>query len=132
MPTTAKPPKPVTEPSGMSATAASDVGKMLDLGIVPPDLRCHTGEGRYPRRSGSRPSPGRRSLSQLLSFGRAAEEDVRLQKHRQRQRTMRRSRDVAVALRPPDVIAGGDLALVIDQAALDDEGLRDPDMLGQG
>ena len=34
---------------------------------------------------------------------------------------------MTVALRAPDVVAGGDLALLIDQAALDDEGLLDFD-----
>src|SRR3979490_231095 len=131
MPTTAKPPKPIVEPSGMSATAASKVGKILDLGMGPPNLPCHTGEGRYPRRQWVPAFAGTQSLSQLPSFGGAAEEDVRLQKHRQHQRAVRRTGDVAVAFRAPDVIARGDLALVIDQTALDDEGLLDLDMLVQ-
>src|SRR5438067_1027767 len=36
MPTTAKPPKPITDPSGMSATASAKLVRTLDLGIIPP------------------------------------------------------------------------------------------------
>src|SRR3954454_12685349 len=36
IPTTAKPPNPITDPSGISATAAAKLSNTLDLGIVPP------------------------------------------------------------------------------------------------
>src|SRR5215472_4435253 len=45
---------------------------------------------------------------------------------------MRRARDVAVTLGAPHVIAGSNLALVVDETALDDEGLLDLDMFMEG
>src|SRR5205814_6323643 len=36
MPTTAKPPKPIVEPSGTSRTASAKLGYTLDLGILSP------------------------------------------------------------------------------------------------
>src|ERR1700674_2600534 len=69
--------------------------------------------------------------SQLLPLAGTAEEDVGLEEHRQHQRAVRRSGGVAVALWAPDVIPGGHLALVILEAALDDKGLLDLDMLVQ-
>src|SRR5207302_2839397 len=53
MPTTAKPPKPTTDPSGTSATASAKLGKTLDLGIIPPatpklSSRRRPGAGRDP------------------------------------------------------------------------------------
>src|SRR5579859_4727900 len=98
MPTTAKPPKPITAPSGMSATASSKLAKTLFFGIVPPaTTRCrfslrHTGEGRHPRRArdpaGVDPRAAPRGpvgrddgSAQLPPLGVAGEEDVGLQEH---------------------------------------------------
>src|SRR3954454_19880402 len=62
IPTTANPPNPITEPSGISRTASAKVAKTLLLGISPVFLpNCHTGEGRYPcfrRTSGRTMGPG--------------------------------------------------------------------------
>src|SRR5713101_6730738 len=103
--------------------------------MVPPDPpSCHTGESRYPRPPWVPAFAGvaRHWLAQLLAFAGALQEDVGLEEHRQHQRAVRRFRDVAVALGAPDVIAGGDFALVVLEAAFEDKGLLDLDMLVEG
>src|SRR5438034_7519909 len=134
MPTTANPPNPITDPSGMSCTASAKLWKTLDFGIIPP----RHSQFVIPAQAGIHPSAARMAdkrvpafaqttekLSQLHAFIGAGQEDIRLQEHRQHQRAMRRASGVAVALRAPHVIPGADLALVIDEAPLDDEGLLD-------
>src|SRR6202011_3718637 len=71
-------------------------------------------------------------LPQLPALAGAGQEDVGLEEDRQHQGAVRRLGDVAVALGAPDVIAGGDLALVVLEAAFEDEGLLDLDMLVEG
>src|SRR5581483_2365940 len=105
MPTTAKPPNPIVALSGISATAASKLANTLDFGMAP--------------------------SAQFDAFLAAVEKDVGAQEHRQHQRPVGRAGDVAVAFRPPYVVAGGDLALVVDQTAFEHEGLLDLDMLVQ-
>src|SRR6516165_3950630 len=102
MPTTANPPKPITAPSGISRTASAKLGKIL-LFTMP---------------AGS---------AQVAARGLAGEKFVGPQKKRQHQRPVRRPRQMAVALRPPDVVTGAHLALVVDEAAFEDEGLLDLD-----
>ena len=52
MPTTANPPKPITDPSGISRTASAKLAKTFDLGIVLPSRLS------YPRRPVSQPPSG--------------------------------------------------------------------------
>src|SRR5665213_554426 len=138
MPTTANPPNPTVTLSGMSATAASKLGKILDFGIAtaffapPAKAGAHLPAVRaveewVPAFAGMRSY----ELPQLHAFAVAAEEDVRAQEHRQHQRAVRRARGMAVALGAPDVIAGGDLAFRVGEAAFENKGLLDLDMLVQ-
>src|SRR5690242_14581254 len=114
MPTTANPPNPIVDPSAISRTASSKVANTFDLGIIPPSPNPrHPGEGRdllVNRANSGSLGPGLRrdepKLAQLLAFDVSAEEDVRLEEHRQHQGAVRRARGVAVAFGPPHVIAG--------------------------
>src|SRR5262249_17196172 len=69
--------------------------------------------------------------AQLCAGVVAGQENVRPQRHRQYQRAVRRPRGMAIALRSPDIIAGGDLAFLVDKAAFENKGLFDLDMLVQ-
>src|SRR3954453_7405892 len=104
MPTTANPPNPTTEPAGISRTASAKLGKIFDLGIKPPI-------GVIP---GVEPGHDGEGSPQLHAFLVAGQEDVRFQEDRQHQRPVRGLRDVPVAFRAPDVIAGSHFAFVVN------------------
>src|SRR6266852_5548312 len=73
----------------------------------------------------------RRARTERSVPRRLVEKDVGPQEHREDERALRRMRDMPVAARPPHIIAGARLALVVDDAAFEHVGLLDLDMLVQ-